>query len=295
MKLCCLLITYYFVLVSSEDYEAEFRKEFFRTNLTIEKACKKNVIIVEDNSVASGLEYIIEKMVNDDIDDHEYHSYESFDKLNFLVAVPEQTDIIVNIPGYEHLEPMHKAGHLQYVMQQEIRNELLVVIPIPDESIDYGALDLTTLAEHRRRFVEPTIKNIFKRILGPMYDQFMMQLELEIRGTLNFGGSNLMTILEERRLSGTSLENVIRRVLGVDKKQYESVRAVPLLGMCRFMGIYLSTRFPKSYIKNLVIDPDNNTCILDNGTTQKKFKQINGVWWQMSTDERTQQLLDQHL
>ncbi|XP_050443287.1 uncharacterized protein LOC126847198 isoform X13 [Adelges cooleyi] len=121
---------------------------------------------------------------------------------------------------------------------------------------------------------------------GPMYDQFILQLE--IRDTLNSERLNLTTLTEGRRVTGTSIESSIRHVLGTDiadvnQDQTRSVHGVSLLRICRLMGLYLSTRFPTSYIKDLWVDPMIMTCTLDEGDIQRRFKQINGVWWQISS------------
>ncbi|XP_050441409.1 uncharacterized protein LOC126846204 [Adelges cooleyi] len=123
-----------------------------------------------------------------------------------------------------------------------------------------------------------------------MYEQFVLQLE--IRDTSNLVGSNLATLIQGRRITGTSLENTIRRrVLETEntevvEDQNESVHDYSLLPLCRLMGLYLSTLFPTPYIKRIRIDPDDITCTLDDGTIERKFKKINGVWSQISSTTR---------
>ncbi|XP_050433524.1 uncharacterized protein LOC126841231 [Adelges cooleyi] len=205
-----------------------------------------------------------------------------------MIAVPEKTDIVSNIREFDYQHNYLKCMHYQYIMQLEIRHTLNITIPKPEA--DFEALNLTTLAEQRRRLVKPALKNIFKRLLGSMYNQFMMQLEIrdlltdEVR---DLQGLNLTTLAEQRRVTGTSLENKIRRVLKTDvpeivKDQNGSVLDVSLLRMCRLIALYISTQFPTSYIKKLQIDFIDGTCIMDDGITKKKYKKVNGIVWNIS-------------
>ncbi|XP_050443264.1 uncharacterized protein LOC126847194 [Adelges cooleyi] len=307
MKLFCFLTTFVLVNVLAND-EVTYKKVVFFTNAAIELAYNTNELIEGDNFVTNGLEYVIEKMVNDE------DSYKSFAKINLMMAVPDKTDLVNHIPslvpffpmhmlgmqyqlfvrqeirdtlGMEYLSPIKKCINYQNYMQQEIKDTLEIDFPEADESQDFGSLDLTILANQRRRLVKTAIKKIFRRVIGTMFDQFF--LELEVRDTLNLVGSNLATLIEERRATGTSLENTIRqRVLGTEnpevvEDQNGSIRDCPLLRFCRLMGLYMSTQLPTLYIKKIWIDSNENTCTLDDGTIERKFKKINGVWSQISS------------
>ncbi|XP_050443263.1 uncharacterized protein LOC126847193 [Adelges cooleyi] len=289
MKLFCFLITFVIVNVLANDEVTYYKEVVFLTNEAIEIAYSTNDLIVGDISSINGLEHVIEKMVNDE------DSYKCFAQLNLMIAVPDQTDLINYIPrldcfslrGMEDVTPMKRCIDYQDFMQHEMKYTLGIDYPIADENQDFEGLNLTTLAEQRRSWVKTALKNIFRRKLRSMYDQFMLQLG--IRNTLNLVGSNLATLIEERRISGTSLENTIRRrVLGTNipevvEDQNGSVRDYSLLPLCRLMGLYLSTLFPTSYIKELWINPNVSTCTMDDGTTLRVFKKINGVWSQISS------------
>ncbi|XP_050443286.1 uncharacterized protein LOC126847198 isoform X12 [Adelges cooleyi] len=243
MKFVCFFITLVVENISAFD-EAAYKKEVFITNQMIELAYNKNDLTIGQHSEANGLEYVIEEIVND----VEY--YNSFAQINLMTALPD------------------------------------IVYPKVPYSEGFRSLNLTTLGEQRRPFVKQALENILRRKLGPMYDQFILQLE--IRDTLNSERLNLTTLTEGRRVTGTSIESSIRHVLGTDiadvnQDQTRSVHGVSLLRICRLMGLYLSTRFPTSYIKDLWVDPMIMTCTLDEGDIQRRFKQINGVWWQISS------------
>ncbi|XP_050443276.1 uncharacterized protein LOC126847198 isoform X4 [Adelges cooleyi] len=282
MKLFYFFIPLVLVYVSATD-EERYKMEVFITNEMIELAYNKNDLIVEEYSGANGLEYVIENMVNDEND------YNSFAKINFMIAIPDETDIVILIPGLEYLHArliMTKCRRYQNDMQHELGITLNIGFPEFPYGKDFKSMNLTILGEERRHFVKQALQNIFKRKLGPMYDQFILQLE--IRDTLNSEHLNLTTLTEGRRVTGTSIESSIRHVLGTDiadvnQDQTRSVHGVSLLRICRLMGLYLSTRFPTSYIKDLWVDPMIMTCTLDEGDIQRRFKQINGVWWQISS------------
>ncbi|XP_050443265.1 uncharacterized protein LOC126847195 [Adelges cooleyi] len=291
MKLICFLFT--FILVSANDDDDAFMKSYnkvvFLTNAAIEQAFNKNDLIVGNNSRANGLEHIIEKIVNDD------RSYRSFAQINLMIAVPGKLELTDIVPGSENSLPIIvSAMRYQIRMGKEIKTTLGIEIPDALYRENSRGLNLTTLVDNRRRRVKTALKNIFRRKLGTKYNQFMMQLKLEVRNTLNkevsedLGRFNLTNLAEKRRLTGTSLENTIRRgVLGTDTSQVaeeetESSEHVFLWGLCRLIGLYISVQFPTSYIRELRIDPDNHTCNLHDGTMERRFKKINDVWWQLS-------------
>ncbi|XP_050443285.1 uncharacterized protein LOC126847198 isoform X11 [Adelges cooleyi] len=252
MKFVCFFITLVVENISAFD-EAAYKKEVFITNQMIELAYNKNDLTIGQHSEANGLEYVIEEIVND----VEY--YNSFAQINLMTALPDKTDIVLLIPAMKYLDGrliMNTCKQYQTIIKHEIESILNIVYP----KVPYSE--------------------------GPMYDQFILQLE--IRDTLNSERLNLTTLTEGRRVTGTSIESSIRHVLGTDiadvnQDQTRSVHGVSLLRICRLMGLYLSTRFPTSYIKDLWVDPMIMTCTLDEGDIQRRFKQINGVWWQISS------------
>ncbi|XP_050443272.1 uncharacterized protein LOC126847198 isoform X1 [Adelges cooleyi] len=282
MKFVCFFITLVVENISAFD-EAAYKKEVFITNQMIELAYNKNDLTIGQHSEANGLEYVIEEIVND----VEY--YNSFAQINLMTALPDKTDIVLLIPAMKYLDGrliMNTCKQYQTIIKHEIESILNIVYPKVPYSEGFRSLNLTTLGEQRRPFVKQALENILRRKLGPMYDQFILQLE--IRDTLNSERLNLTTLTEGRRVTGTSIESSIRHVLGTDiadvnQDQTRSVHGVSLLRICRLMGLYLSTRFPTSYIKDLWVDPMIMTCTLDEGDIQRRFKQINGVWWQISS------------
>ncbi|XP_050429396.1 uncharacterized protein LOC126838760 [Adelges cooleyi] len=293
MKLLCFLLT--FVLVSAlADEEAECKKQILLANAAFKRAYHL--------SRGDVLERVIESMVNFTL-----HIRNSFAKMNFKIAVPDKLEIINDIPGDEDLSPMKKCSYYQYNIQRGIIDTLNVVItgsddvqviayPEADEGQDFGELNLETLGNERREYVAQALRSMFRRELGPMYDSFMSELELKIRDTLtdevqDLGGLNLTSLAEKRRVTGTSLENTITRVLGkvipdVAEVQYESYNfskdCVPLFRMCRLMALYISTQYPTSYIRKLQTNSKNNSCTLWDGRKEKIFRKINGIWEHMA-------------
>ncbi|XP_050443283.1 uncharacterized protein LOC126847198 isoform X9 [Adelges cooleyi] len=265
MKFVCFFITLVVENISAFD-EAAYKKEVFITNQMIELAYNKNDLTIGQHSEANGLEYVIEEIVND----VEY--YNSFAQINLMTALPDKTDIVLLIPAMKYLDGrliMNTCKQYQTIIKHEIESILNIVYPKVPYSEGFRSLNLTTLGEQRRPFVKQALENILRR-------------------KLDSERLNLTTLTEGRRVTGTSIESSIRHVLGTDiadvnQDQTRSVHGVSLLRICRLMGLYLSTRFPTSYIKDLWVDPMIMTCTLDEGDIQRRFKQINGVWWQISS------------
>ncbi|XP_050427841.1 uncharacterized protein LOC126837905 [Adelges cooleyi] len=174
MKLFCFLLT--FVLVSaSADEEADCLKQVFLANTAIKNAYN---LTVDGNPRENGLERVIEKLVN-----FTAHLRRSFAKISYMIAMPDKTEIFKDIPEYETLSPMKKCIHYQYNIQRAIINILNIVMP-QDEGQDFGGSTLETLANERREYVVQALRNMLKRELGPMYDNFMSELELKIRDSI---------------------------------------------------------------------------------------------------------------
>ncbi|XP_050443268.1 uncharacterized protein LOC126847197 isoform X2 [Adelges cooleyi] len=281
MKLFCFLITYFFfVNVSAETPdETTIKKEVFLANAAIELAYNKNDLIVGD-----GLEHVIERIVNN-ITTFQTEGYECFAKINYMIAIPEKTDIVDLIPELDYCEPMRRCMIHQNTMQHEIKNTLDIPIPVVEDGQNIEGLNITTLAEERRRLVKPALTNIFRRVFGSIYDQFII---LDIRNeltkqVLDLGGLNLTKLAEKRRVTGKSLENIIRRhvlrtkIPEVVEDPSGSEHVDYSIRLCRLIGLYISAHYPTSYIKELWIDPDNNTCNLYDGSKQITYQKINGV------------------
>ncbi|XP_050427566.1 uncharacterized protein LOC126837663 isoform X6 [Adelges cooleyi] len=224
-----------------------------RINIAIEKAFNVNNLTIEDNPVTNALEYVIEAI----FDDNYYNG--DFATMNFMIARPDQIEIVAHIP----VEPANtfeneikKAMHYQYLMEVEVRAKL-------------SPLYVTIHYSH------------IKRDQVTMVNQFMKQPE--IRDPSNLGRLNLTTVAEKRRVTGTSLENTMRQAL-LDKTLWR---------ICCMIGIYMSTRLPTSYIKNIHVE--SNMCTLYDGITQQRYQQINGVLWQIGLDNRRAQLFEEQL
>ncbi|XP_050443271.1 uncharacterized protein LOC126847197 isoform X4 [Adelges cooleyi] len=261
MKLFCFLITYFFfVNVSAETPdETTIKKEVFLANAAIELAYNKNDLIVGGKPGAT--------------------------KINYMIAIPEKTDIVDLIPELDYCEPMRRCMIHQNTMQHEIKNTLDIPIPVVEDGQNIEGLNITTLAEERRRLVKPALTNIFRRVFGSIYDQFII---LDIRNeltkqVLDLGGLNLTKLAEKRRVTGKSLENIIRRhvlrtkIPEVVEDPSGSEHVDYSIRLCRLIGLYISAHYPTSYIKELWIDPDNNTCNLYDGSKQITYQKINGV------------------
>ncbi|XP_050430167.1 uncharacterized protein LOC126839134 isoform X2 [Adelges cooleyi] len=142
MKLFCLLVCFFFVDVLANDF-ANYKKYVFQTTETIKHAYFKNDLTVGDKSGLNGLEYVIETM-NDNTED-----YKDFCRYNFLLAVPEHTEILPRLA---------EANNIFEKMLQDI--EVLI-----------GLETLKILADKRRDFVAWAIKLIIgRRIIGTVQD-----------------------------------------------------------------------------------------------------------------------------
>ncbi|XP_050427562.1 uncharacterized protein LOC126837663 isoform X2 [Adelges cooleyi] len=287
MKYFCFLILFLFVNVSADDLRV-YADMVRRINIAIEKAFNVNNLTIEDNPVTNALEYVIEAI----FDDNYYNG--DFATMNFMIARPDQIEIVAHIP----VEPANtfeneikKAMHYQYLMEVEVRaklSPLYVTIHYSHIKRDQDSrdIDLTALAEPRRRLVKTVLKNIISRALVTMVNQFMKQPEIRDPSTdkvKDLGRLNLTTVAEKRRVTGTSLENTMRQAL-LDKTLWR---------ICCMIGIYMSTRLPTSYIKNIHVE--SNMCTLYDGITQQRYQQINGVLWQIGLDNRRAQLFEEQL
>ncbi|XP_050443291.1 uncharacterized protein LOC126847200 [Adelges cooleyi] len=178
MKLLCVLFTFVLVSVSAND-DATYKKIVFLTNAAIEQAFNKNDLVVGNNNRANGLEHIIEKIVNDD------RSYRSFAQINFMIASPDKLDLTNLISAFARfIPPTVSAIRYQLSMRKEIKETLDIDISDDLYREDPEGLNLTTLAEQRRRSVKKALKNIFRSKFGPKYNRFMTELKLVERNTL---------------------------------------------------------------------------------------------------------------
>ncbi|XP_050427968.1 uncharacterized protein LOC126837965 isoform X3 [Adelges cooleyi] len=213
MKLFCLLISFFFVEVLA-DY-ATYKEYVNITTEAIKLVYEKNDLTVEGRSGANGLEHLIETMVTDDNEEN----YKNFCKMNLLIAVPDQPEIVFGILEHMPLPPMQNLGTLK------------------------------DLGDERRNYIVPALRNLIR-----------------------------CRILDEA-------------VQHVDDDAF-------LLANCRLLGLYLSTQFPKSYIKEIEIDTTDRTCILTDKRNGKRRYRKNGNTWSeisLSNIDQTQQFLEEQL
>ncbi|XP_050427967.1 uncharacterized protein LOC126837965 isoform X2 [Adelges cooleyi] len=230
MKLFCLLISFFFVEVLA-DY-ATYKEYVNITTEAIKLVYEKNDLTVEGRSGANGLEHLIETMVTDDNEEN----YKNFCKMNLLIAVPDQPEIVFGILEHMPLPPMQKAKLFNHIMLKEI-----------EDILDLGTLK--DLGDERRNYIVPALRNLIR-----------------------------CRILDEA-------------VQHVDDDAF-------LLANCRLLGLYLSTQFPKSYIKEIEIDTTDRTCILTDKRNGKRRYRKNGNTWSeisLSNIDQTQQFLEEQL
>ncbi|XP_050422344.1 uncharacterized protein LOC126834207 [Adelges cooleyi] len=108
MKLFCLLISFFFVDVLSENAdEFEYKVLVYQTTQMFRRAYFLNNITVGHTSGINGLEYVIERMVNDI---NNVLGFQDFCKINLLIAVPDQKEIISSIREIPFYDPLQKVS-----------------------------------------------------------------------------------------------------------------------------------------------------------------------------------------
>ncbi|XP_050427510.1 uncharacterized protein LOC126837620 [Adelges cooleyi] len=173
-----------------------------------------------------------------------------------MIAVPEKTDYLPEIPELDYLNRMKKCMFLQFLFRRELVIKLNIALPI----------------------------DINKRIVDPEFDN-----------TQNFGDLDLTDLAEQRRGQVVSaLINIIRR--GLDGPLWHVSDDVYMEWMSRMMGLYMSARLPSSPIKSVWINTQNGTFMLWDGSTHKRYKRILGVWHQINLNNSDPvQLLEEQL
>ncbi|XP_050432587.1 uncharacterized protein LOC126840717 [Adelges cooleyi] len=119
-----------------------------------------------------------------------------------------------------------------------------------------------------------------------MHYQHMMRVEIAITLGIetprtnepfqSFAHFKLKALADLRRSQVIpALENIIRHVLA-------GILRTSLSQMCRLLAVYMSARFPTSYIKSLRVDDIDNTCTLWNGSKNMKYRKNGHIWGQIS-------------
>ncbi|XP_050434914.1 uncharacterized protein LOC126842086 isoform X2 [Adelges cooleyi] len=149
MKLIGFFVPFILVNVSADVFEADYRKQVLVTNVSIMEAGTDR------------LERIIEEMVN------EVNHFDTFGKLNFMIAAPDKLNILNCIPvsDWRPMSYIDKLIDYQEVMGWKIRRAFRMTNPNINNNQDFGSLDLTTLAQDRRDVTGPALKNIINRVL----------------------------------------------------------------------------------------------------------------------------------
>ncbi|XP_050441130.1 uncharacterized protein LOC126845990 isoform X2 [Adelges cooleyi] len=265
MKLYCFLISFVFANISAFYDLTCYKRKVLVTNKTIELAYNMNNTIgdVETN----GLEQVIQTIVDNE------DKY-CLGKMNLMIAVPEHIHIASTIPGLKPLNIKEKSTYYQCRMSLEIEHVLNIPVPQIIENQNFGDLDLTELAEERRRLTGTALKNIIRRALDFEY---------------------LINLIEERRVNPTG--TVRNRITSASDSYAHGVcYQCTVLRMCRLIALFMSTKFPTSYIQNLETG-SNRTCTIWDGNTHKTYRKVDGKWWQVSVNDinNKEQLLKEQL
>ncbi|XP_050430155.1 uncharacterized protein LOC126839128 isoform X4 [Adelges cooleyi] len=137
MKLFFLLICFFFVDVLADEDLDNYMSYFYLSTTSIKRAYSMNNVTIGDRSGLNGLELVIEAMVDDTNNALEYAE---FCKINFLIAIPEQTEILPRIAELSFLPP-------------------LLRIRMDGYKKDLNMETLKSYADYRRTFVVPALKN----------------------------------------------------------------------------------------------------------------------------------------
>ncbi|XP_050443651.1 uncharacterized protein LOC126847458 isoform X2 [Adelges cooleyi] len=172
---------------------------------------------------------------------------------------------------YAYLYISQEAIEIQKALQSIITTELGIGVPaVPDQIFE--ELVLTQLGKERRRFTGKALKDLMSHLLTNV--------------------DNLTALVEVRRINPTVALN--RRMV---RSSNSSKPEGSLLWMCRLLGLFTSTKFPISFIKNINTG-HKKTCFLEDEITANKiYREINGVWWQVNVNniEDKLQLLEKQL
>ncbi|XP_050443653.1 uncharacterized protein LOC126847459 [Adelges cooleyi] len=166
MKIFCFLLSFVFVHVTTTDELTDYKREVLITNAHIELAYDMKNVTVENTTFTNGLEQVITKIVNIEINDYRLdidYDRPFFDLwraeiaiMNIMIAVPEY---------YAYFYDLDEAINIQRGMQNEIRSELGIAVPaVPDQIFE--ELVLTQLGEERRRFTGKVLKDMMSNALS---------------------------------------------------------------------------------------------------------------------------------
>ncbi|XP_050423014.1 uncharacterized protein LOC126834855 [Adelges cooleyi] len=76
---------------------------------------------------------------------------------------------------------------------------------------------------------------------------------------------------KRRDLTKEAIINIWNQDVVGSEEQFSS------LWICRLIALFMSTKFPLSYVRDIQFDPD--TCIIYDGVIYKTYKKIEDEWW----------------
>ncbi|XP_050434005.1 uncharacterized protein LOC126841504 isoform X2 [Adelges cooleyi] len=172
MKLFTLLITFLFVAGVLADDESVYMDDLLTSTELIKKIYSKNYLTTSGTSIINGLEHIIESMV-DSVDEFFFNN---FQKLCFLIAIPDHMDIISDAIAMDQISDQSgnlvrvrdltkKANVFLDLMIRFIGLELIGYRLQMTYTTDRGTLQ--NIANERREYVRLALINIIRRrVLG---------------------------------------------------------------------------------------------------------------------------------
>ncbi|XP_050427468.1 uncharacterized protein LOC126837587 [Adelges cooleyi] len=186
MKIFCVLVTFLFLVDIFANVYDDYLYSIYITTGAIKQASTLNDLIVGNRARKNRLEHLIETLV-----DNSYNGldYKDFCKINFLIAVPDRTDIVSEIADEIDKEELEKAIYYLRNLIQDIESIIGCVFAVIKQ--DLGTPN--ELASERRDFVVPAIIRIMRRRLSD--------------GTLN----NEAYLLPQCRLLGLYLSTQLPR------------------------------------------------------------------------------------
>ncbi|XP_050431444.1 uncharacterized protein LOC126840007 [Adelges cooleyi] len=180
---------------------------------------------------------------------------------NFLMAVPDETDILSNTAAFSIREEPAKDPekvNAEYEITQDLTEKAIFFFYLMTYFIDYirgSSNDLTYTTDHG------TLKDIAN---------------------------------ERRDHVASALNGIIGRRIIDTVGDEDDVASLTL--KCYYLGIYLSTQSPELYIKEVNIDSTSLTCIfIDKNNNQKRYGKIDATWSEINSDDQPGESLVQLL
>ncbi|XP_050423524.1 uncharacterized protein LOC126835193 [Adelges cooleyi] len=252
------IISLAFVNVSSISTKIDYTKDVVITNEHIQLAFKMNNFTINDKVILNGLEHVIKKIIE--------NRRNLFEDMNNMLVVPEYE-------SFYHYWGEYPSSGLNWdalkVLQQRLRDvirlELDIPVPeVPDEN--FRSLVLEELGAKRREFTGIALRNILKR-------------------TINYGKTENVTNLINKRSIGTDTENRISRTLAGPERE------LSLTCMCHIIALFISTKSPESHIKYMQLNPDDTCTLKDDyfdrrDKIYKTYGKFNGQWCQVIVESR---------